>query len=64
MASTKHINANACFRYIFAQILGAYLTCLIIYVQWKDLLVVRSGLDICQVFRNLTLRKGCRRSFN
>ncbi|KAH7884725.1 aquaporin-like protein [Phlebopus sp. FC_14] len=27
-------------RYIFAQILGGYLTCLIVYVQWKDLLVI------------------------
>ncbi|KAG2347741.1 aquaporin-like protein [Suillus weaverae] len=28
------------FRYIFAQILAGYITCLIVYVQWKDLLVV------------------------
>lgn len=27
-------------RYIFAQVLAGYLTCLIVYVQWKDLLVV------------------------
>ncbi|KAG1747223.1 aquaporin-like protein [Suillus paluster] len=27
-------------RYIFAQILSGYLTCLIVYVQWKDLLLV------------------------
>ena len=33
--------AKYCIRYIFAQILGAYITCLIVYVQWKDLLVVR-----------------------
>lgn len=26
-------------RYIIAQILGSYLTCLIVYVQWKDLLL-------------------------
>ncbi|KIJ62804.1 hypothetical protein HYDPIDRAFT_93618 [Hydnomerulius pinastri MD-312] len=31
-------------RYIFAQILGGYLTCLIVYVQWKDLLVVAEGV--------------------
>ncbi|KAI6034819.1 aquaporin-like protein [Pisolithus marmoratus] len=26
-------------RYIIAQILGSFLTCLVVYVQWKDLLV-------------------------
>lgn len=34
------IALNMIFRYIIAQILGSYLTCLIVYVQWKDLLVV------------------------
>ncbi|KAG0706809.1 aquaporin-like protein [Suillus ampliporus] len=33
-------------RYIFAQILSGYLTCFIIYVQWKDLLVVAEGVLI------------------
>lgn len=31
-------------RYIIAQILGSYLTCLIVYVQWKDLLVTAEGV--------------------
>ncbi|KIJ14327.1 hypothetical protein PAXINDRAFT_116460 [Paxillus involutus ATCC 200175] len=31
-------------RYIFAQILGGYLTCLIVYVQWKDLIVLAEGV--------------------
>ncbi|KIK83040.1 hypothetical protein PAXRUDRAFT_153320 [Paxillus rubicundulus Ve08.2h10] len=31
-------------RYIFAQIFGGYLTCLIVYVQWKDLIVLAEGV--------------------
>ena len=27
-------------RYIAAQIFGAYIACLLVYVQWKDLIVV------------------------
>ncbi|OAX43165.1 aquaporin-like protein [Rhizopogon vinicolor AM-OR11-026] len=33
-------------RYIFAQILGAYITCMIVYVQWKDLLVIAENILI------------------
>ncbi|KAF9238482.1 aquaporin-like protein [Melanogaster broomeanus] len=31
-------------RYIFAQILGCYLTCLIVYVQWKDLITAAEAV--------------------
>ncbi|KAJ8585750.1 aquaporin-like protein [Rhizopogon salebrosus TDB-379] len=46
------------FRYIFAQCLGAYLVCLIVYVQWKDLLLVaeevlvKNGLYDTVMFSN------------
>ncbi|OJA16794.1 hypothetical protein AZE42_11924 [Rhizopogon vesiculosus] len=33
-------------RYIFAQILAAYITCMIVYVQWKDLLVIAENILI------------------
>ncbi|KAG1719145.1 aquaporin-like protein [Suillus lakei] len=33
-------------RYIFAQILAGYITCFIVYVQWKDLLVVAENVLI------------------
>ncbi|KAI6155692.1 aquaporin-like protein [Pisolithus tinctorius] len=46
-------------RYIVAQILGSYLTCLVVYVQWKDLLVAAEevlnakGLYNTLMFTNL-----------
>ncbi|OJA07799.1 hypothetical protein AZE42_03413 [Rhizopogon vesiculosus] len=47
IVSTKHIDVtNAQARYIFAQILGAYITCMIVYVQWKDLLVIAENILI------------------
>ncbi|KAG2147571.1 aquaporin-like protein [Suillus clintonianus] len=38
--------ARKAVRYIFAQILAGYITCFIIYVQWKDLLVVAENVLI------------------
>lgn len=32
----------ASFRYIFSQIFGAYVACLIVYLQWKPTLLVSS----------------------
>ena len=35
-------NTNMKRRYILAQLFGAYLACLVVYVQWKDLITVRT----------------------
>jgi glycerol uptake facilitator-like aquaporin len=55
--------ADAFLRYIFAQVLAGYLTCLIVYVQWKDLLVVRKISKYAQ-FSAILLSKGCGESFD
>jgi glycerol uptake facilitator-like aquaporin len=34
-------------RYIIAQIFGAYIACLLIYVQYKDLISVRHLINAC-----------------
>lgn len=35
-------NADIECRYVLAQLFGAYVACLVVYVQWKDLIVVCS----------------------
>ncbi|KAG8213007.1 aquaporin-like protein [Butyriboletus roseoflavus] len=41
--------------YILAQIFGAYLACLIIYVQWNDLIVVAEGVLVEKGIYNTTM---------
>ncbi|KAI9566779.1 aquaporin-like protein [Boletus coccyginus] len=41
--------------YIFAQIFGAYLACLVVYVQWKDLIVVAESVLVEKGLYNTTM---------
>ncbi|KAG6330924.1 hypothetical protein ID866_8164 [Astraeus odoratus] len=45
-------------RYIAAQILGSYLTCLVVYVQWKDLLVALWFFFSIQAAEDVLKEKG------
>lgn len=55
--------ADVFLRYIIAQILAGYITCLIVYVQWKDLLLVRRIPKYAQYFAVLLLQRLQRRSW-